>query len=272
MLQSERGRSSASWARSAPRSCVGHGAGGPADLGDLERHVRPGELVDGLAEAGDAHLGVGHARLVGVESDPVEVAAQVGAVSEHALEEGDLVGAAALGAKREAADHDVSLGVDHLDRRAGGHVEVGILLGRLVLRVPEGRRVLLVPDLVARDRELRQARVRLPEAAAAPVALSEGGGVGGEVGQVVRGDGRVAVARGHAGPVRRVVDDRVPADVVLGHRLGDRVVHAPVVGVLAARARRLRLDVGPAGVDPPELRPRRRRSRDGAAARRSWGR
>ena len=143
------------------------------------------------------------------------------------------------------------LRIHRLDRRARRHVEVRVLLRRVRLRVQELARVLLVPDLVARDRELRQARVRAPEAAAAPIALGEHVRVGGEVGHVVRGHRRVAVARADPGPVRRVVDDRVPAHAVLRHRLGDGVVVRPVVGVVAVR-RRLRLDVLPARVHAAE--------------------
>ena len=228
------------------------GRGGPAVLGDLDRHLRSNELVDGLAEAGDAHLGVGHVRLVGVEADAVHAAGQVGAVGEHALHEGDLVGAAAEAAEREPADHDVCLRVDAADRVAGAHVEVRVALGGVVLRAPEDGGVLLVPDLVLGHGNGGEGGVRLPEAAARPVATGERRGVGGEVRDVARRDRRQRVARAHPGPGCGVGDDRQPAQPVLGQALHDAVVHRPVV-VVVASARRGRLHVLPASVDARHL-------------------
>ena len=181
-----------------------------------------------------------------MQPDRVHVALEVGAVGEHPLDELDLVGAAVV-AERQPADHHAGLRVHRLDRRPRGHVEIRVGLGRVRLRAQEGGGVLLVPDLVRRDRELRQVGVRLPEAAAAAVALREDVGVGGEVAVVRRRDHRIAVARDHAGPRGRVVHDRVPAHVVLRHHRDERVVQRPVVIVVAAGGRP-RLHVLPARV------------------------
>ena len=228
-----------------------HRCGGPADLGDLDRHRRPGHLVERLAELGEPHVGVGQRLLVGVEANAVDVPGEVGPVRVHALDELDLIGHVGL-AERQPAHHHRGLGIDSLDRSARGHIEVGIRLGRRVLWVHERGGVLLVPDLVVGHRQLRKPRVRCPEGAAASVATCERRGKGGEVAHVCRRHHRVAVAGDHARPARGVGHDRIPAQPLLGHGLHHRVVLRPVVAV-AASARRPRLDVGPARVDAREL-------------------
>jgi hypothetical protein len=139
---------------------IGHGGGGPARLGDLDRHRRPHDRVDALAELGEAHVGVAHGRLVRVEADAVHVPRQVGAVRVHAPHEVHLVGHGRRVHECEAPYIHARLRVGALDGASRSHVEVRVLLGVAGLLVPEDGGVLLVPDLVLGHGHLRHRWVR----------------------------------------------------------------------------------------------------------------
>jgi hypothetical protein len=101
-----------------------------------------------------------------------------------------------------------------------------------------------------------RSRVRLPEAAAAPVAAGECRGVVGAA-----GGGAEVVARGLARPAGRVVERGIPAQAMRGQRLHDGTGRGPVVAAMIA-ARGLRLDRQPGGVAANQLEPAGRHRRE----------
>ena len=198
-----------------------------------------------------------------METPQVDVRAHLGPVGEHALDELHLVARDRRVHEVECSGHHHHLVVHRPHRGSRGEVEVGEALGRVRLRIPVVGDVRRVPDLPHTYRHRGQLGMRAPEASARPVAPHHRRGERREVRHVrLLHLGAEAVrillsvlGRILLGPRGRVVQRGHPAQAIFRQGADDRVVGAPVVGVLSRRARRVGLGHRPARVGADDREP-----------------